>query len=160
MKTQLLIYTFENSKIREWVEENVEGRVLNLFAGKTKLNCDEVRNDIRKEMPADYYKDALDFVFFWKENHSQEPFDTVLLDPPYSYRKSMTKYEGAVSSPFNQIKNGLLDIVTGRGIVITFGHHSVVMGEKRGFVQEHLLLMSHGGAIHDTMAVIERSRRL
>jgi hypothetical protein len=30
------------------------------------------------------------------------------------------------------------------------------MGQRRGFEQEHILLMSHGGAIHDTIAVIER----
>ncbi len=30
------------------------------------------------------------------------------------------------------------------------------MGNKRGFKQEHILLMSHGGAIHDTIAVVER----
>ena len=48
------------------------------------------------------------------------------------------------------------EIMDKRGIVITFGYHSNVMGKNRGFEQEHILLMSHGGAIHDTIAVIER----
>ena len=41
------------------------------------------------------------------------------------------------------------------GIVITFGYHSVSMGNKRGFTQKKILLLSHGGAIHDTIAIIE-----
>jgi hypothetical protein len=50
----------------------------------------------------------------------------------------------------------VVDILEPNGIVITFGYHSNVMGQRRGFEQEHILLMSHGGAIHDTIAVIER----
>jgi hypothetical protein len=162
MKTPLRRYTFENRRIREWVESHVEGRALNLFAGKTLLNCREVRNDLREEMPADYHMDALEFVNHWNDPmfyKDRHPFDTVILDPPYAYRKSMTKYEGAVSSPFNQIKNVIPNILTLEGIVITFGYHSNVMGERRGFEQDHLLLMSHGGAIHDTIAIIERKTR-
>lgn len=152
MKTPLRKYTFENRRIREWLERKVEGKVLNLFAGKTLLNCREVRNDIREEMPAEYHMDALERVETWMG----DPFDTIILDPPYAYRKSMEMYGGAISSPFNQIKNFIPNILTLEGIVITFGYHSNVMGEKRGFSQEHLLLMSHGGAIHDTIAIIER----
>ena len=116
------------------------------------LQCDEIRNDVRVDMPADYHMDALDFVKRW----GGERFNTILLDPPYAYRKSMEMYEGAVSSPFNQIKNQLYRIIHKNGIVITFGYHSNVMGKSRNYRQEHILLMSHGGAIHDTIAVIER----
>ena len=152
LKTPLNKYTFKAPKIRQWVEENVEGKVLNLFAGQIKLNCDEIRNDLRDTMPADYHMDALEFVSTWKG----DKFNTVLLDPPYAYRKSMEMYDGAISSPFNRIKNHIPNILTNDGIVITFGYHSNVMGQKRGFTQEHILLMSHGGAIHDTIAVVER----
>jgi len=155
MKTPLRKYTFENRRIKEWVELHAGGKVLNLFAGRTLLNCHEVRNDLREEMPADYHMDALDFVKHWQG----DSFDTVILDPPYAYRKSMEMYEGAISSPFNQIKNHIPNILVMEGIVITFGYHSNVMGEKRGFEQEHLLIMSHGGAIHDTLAIIERRVR-
>jgi hypothetical protein len=152
MKTPLYRYTFKNKKIKKWVEENVEGRVLNLFAGKYKLNCDEIRNDVRVDMPCDYHMDALDFVIRWEG----KKFNTIVLDPPYAYRKSMEMYEGAVSSPFNQIKNELDRIMYPNHLVITFGYHSNVMGTSRNYKQEHILLMSHGGAIHDTIAVVER----
>lgn len=151
-KTPLKRYTFENKWVREWVEEHVEGKVLNLFAGKTRLLCDEVRNDLDETMPAEYHLDALEFCETWRG----PKFGTVLLDPPYSYRKSMEMYKGKVTSPFNAMKDALIPILKKDGIVITFGFHSVSMGIVRSFKQEHILLMSHGGAMHDTIAVIER----
>lgn len=161
LKTPLYRYTFKNRKVREWVEQNCEGLVLNLFAGQYKLNVDEVRNDLRQDMNADYHMDALEFVKWWTNEEVGRPrnctkFDTIVLDPPYAYRKSMEMYEGAVSSPFNQVKNHIQEIMNPNAIVITFGYHSNVMGKTRGYKQEHILLMSHGGAIHDTIAVIER----
>lgn len=152
LKTPLYRYTFKNSKIRGWVEKNAEGKVLNLFAGKTKLNLDEVRNDIDETMVADYHLDALEFVKTWKG----EKFDTIVLDPPYSYRKAMEMYNGHKASSFNILKDNIPNVLAENGIVITFGYHSVNMGKKRGFKQEHILLMSHGGAIHDTIVIIER----
>jgi hypothetical protein len=156
MKTPLYKFTFKNKRIREWVESQISGYTLNLFAGETKLECVEVRNDMREEMPADYHMDAFEFVDWWGKQNARTLFDTVVLDPPYSYRKSMTRYEGAVSSDFNRVKDLLPKIMAYRGNVITFGYHSNVMGKVRGFEQEHILLMSHGGAIHDTIAVNER----
>ena len=152
MKTPLYRYTFKNKRIRGWVEDNCEGKVLNLFSGKFKLNVDEIRNDIREDMIADYHMDALEFV---QSNPSNIKYDTVVLDPPYAYRKSMEMYDGAVSSPFNKVKDAIPNILNKGGRVITFGYHSNVMGKKRGFEQLHLLVMSHGGAIHDTLAIIE-----
>ena len=145
-------YTFKIDKIRNWVEVNVEGKVLNLFAGMTELTCDEIRNDLDVTMNAQYHKDALDFIKEWEG----EKFGTILLDPPYSYRKSMEMYNGKVMSPFNALKDILPSILYKNGIIITFGYHSIVMGRKRNFEVEHICLISHGGAIHDTIATIER----
>lgn len=138
-------------KNKKWFDDRKD-RQHYLFAGKYKLNCNEIRNDIRVDMPADYHMDALEFVKTW----NKYKFDTIILDPPYAYRKGMEMYDGAISSSFNQVKNNINDIIKPRGIVITFGYHSVILGKKRGYKQEHILLMSHGGAIHDTIAVIER----
>jgi len=52
IKTNLRRYTFESPKIKEWVESRAEGNVLNLFAGKTLLNLNEVRNDVDESMNA------------------------------------------------------------------------------------------------------------
>ena len=153
LKTPLNRFTFKNKKIKAWVESKCEGLTLNLFAGKTILDIDEIRNDLNMDMPADYHLDALGFVEKWKG----DKFGTVLLDPPYSFRKSMEMYSGIVMSPFNALKNAIPRVLSKRGIVITFGYHSVAMGQNRGFFQEHLLVMSHGGAIHDALVIVERS---
>lgn len=151
LKTPLNKYTFSIKPIREWVEKNAKGKVLNLFAGKTKLNLEEFRVDADITMSADWYGDSFDFVKFCKKK-----FDTIILDPPYAYRKSMEMYNGHKASRFNMIKDLIPKIINKNGIVITFGYHSVSMGKKRGFIQDKILLMSHGGAIHDTIAVIEK----
>lgn len=145
-------YTFSVKPIRVWVEQICEGRVLNLFAGKTRLMLEETRNDLNPEMPAEYHCDALAFLRNWQG----EKFHTILLDPPYAYRKSMELYQGIVCSPFRQLKDAIPNCLASGGLVITFGYHSVVMGKKRGFTLERLALFSHGGAIHDTIASIER----
>ncbi|MDT3401268.1 hypothetical protein [Mucilaginibacter terrae] len=145
-------YTFRLKPIRNWVERTCEGRVLNLFAGYTLLNVDETRNDLDPEAPAGLHLDALELLRTWKG----AKFNTILLDPPYAYRKSMELYKGIVCSPFKQLKDTLADCLEPGGIVITFGYHSIVMGRTRNFTLERLALFSHGGAIHDTIASVER----
>lgn len=145
-------YTFSVQAMRLWVEKACEGRVLNLFAGQTRLAADEIRNDLDTEAKAEYHLDALEFLRSWQEF----PFDTILLDPPYAYRKSMEMYKGIVCSPFRQLKDEIPGCLKPGGKVITFGYHSIVMGRQRNFRLERLALFSHGGAIHDTIATVER----
>jgi 23S rRNA G2069 N7-methylase RlmK/C1962 C5-methylase RlmI len=145
-------YTFSVKTIRTWVEQTCEGRVLNLFAGQTRLAVDEVRNDLDPQMPADFHLDALEFLRGW----TGEKFRTILLDPPYAYRKSMELYKGMVCSPFRQLKDAIPACLEPGGLVITFGYHSIVMGRNRVFRLERLAIFSHGGAIHDTIASVER----
>ena len=152
IKCPLHRYTFSVKNIREWVEANCEGKTLNLFAGRTKLNIDEVRNDLDEDALSDYHMDAVEFLRTWEGIK----FDTVLLDPPYAYRKSMEMYKGILCSPFRQLKDEVTNVLKSGGKVITFGYHSNTMGKNRGFCVEKIGLFSHGGAIHDTIASVER----
>lgn len=152
IKCPLSRYTFSVKPIREWVERNCEGKTLNLFAGITKLSIDEVRNDLDSEALAEYRLEALEFLRNWEG----DKFDTILLDPPYAYRKSMEMYKGIRCSPFRQLKDAIPSILEAEGKVITFGYHSNTMGAGRGFKVEKIALFSHGGAIHDTIASVER----
>lgn len=147
-------YTFEQPKVKKWIEEKCRGKVLNLFAGKTRLNTNEVRVDLSNEFNPDYCMDAFSFVLYAKENNYK--FDTIILDPPYSLRKSMEKYNGKICSTFNKIKNELPYILNENGIIITLGYTSVCMGKIRGFKKVEICLICHGGAHHDTIAVIEK----
>ena len=152
IRTNLKRYTFSCPKIKKWVEDNSFGLVLNLFSGKTKLNLNEIRNDIDTTMNADYHKDALDFVLEWKG----KKFDTIILDPPYSYRKGMELYNGHRNSRFKLIVDNLKSILNKDGIIISFGYHSTFMGEKRGFYLQKLAVFAHGGAQHCTIGIIEK----
>ena len=153
VRTNLRRYTFDSPKIKKWVEENSKGKVLNLFAGKNKLDLDEVRNDKDKSMNANYHKDALNFIREWEG----EKFDTIILDPPYSYRKSMEMYNGNRNSRFKMIADEIPRILKKDGIVISFGYHSTFLGKKRNFELNKLCIFAHGGSQHCTIGIIENS---
>ena len=151
INTNLRRYTFESPKIKEWVENNAYGSVLNLFAGETLLDLNETRVDIDQYMISHYCRDALDFVGKWNGTN----FDTIILDPPYSYRKAMEMYKGNYSSRFKRIADKIPEILKPGGRVISFGYHSTFMGKKRGFSLKKLCVFAHGGAQHCTIGIIE-----
>ncbi|MEK6890861.1 MAG: hypothetical protein AABX03_01865 [Nanoarchaeota archaeon] len=148
-------YTFEMPKLKLWVESICEGKVLNLFAGKTKLNVDEIRNDLDGEVFANYHMDAFEFINYWILEQKGK-FDTVIVDPPYSDRKSMEKYGGRIVSKFRKLKDILPQIVNDNGIVISCGYHSTCLGRSRGFEKEQICLIGHSGSYHDTLVLVER----
>jgi len=152
IKTNLRRYTFECPKIKQWVEDNSFGPTLNLFAGKVVLNIDEVRNDLELTMVAEYHEDSLDFVMNW----SGHKFTTVILDPPYSYRKSMEMYNGHRNSRFKRVADELPRILHPYARVISFGYHSTFMGKIRGFDLIKMCVLAHGGAQHCTIAIVEK----
>lgn len=154
INTNLRRYTFDSPKIKKWVEENSCGKVLNLFAGKNKLDLDEIRNDVNINMVADFHLDALDFV-----KQCKTKFDTIILDPPYAYRKAMEMYNGNYSSRFKQLADEIPRILNNSGKVISFGYHSTFLGKKRGFKLNKLCVFAHGGSQHCTIGIIEKKRR-
>ena len=153
IRTNLKRYTFEAPRIKKWVENRSNGRVLNLFAGKTELNLNEIRNDVDTSMPANYHLDALEFV-----KSTNMKFDTILLDPPYAYRKAMEMYKGNYTSKFKLIADTIPRLLNRRGRVISFGYHSTFMGKKRNFKLEELCVFAHGGAQHCTIGIIEKKQ--
>ena len=153
--TNLRRYTFENQKFKEWVESNCGRHVLNLFAGKTRLNVEqECRVDIDATMPATHM-DALEFALHAEEN--KWLFDTVVLDPPYAYRKAMEMYNGNYCSKFKRLADVIPAILAPGGNVISFGYHSTFLGKRRGFYLDKMCVFAHGGAQHCTIGIIERA---
>ena len=154
IRTNLRRYTFESPKIKKWVEDNSDGKCLNLFAGKTKLDLDEIRNDIDTTALADYHKDAVEFVKEWKGHK----FDTIILDPPYAYRKAMEMYKGNYTSRFKLLADLVPSILNEDGRVISLGYHSTFLGMVRGFELDKLCVFAHSGAQHCTIGIIERKK--
>jgi len=147
-------FTFDMPKLKRWVEDRCEGKVLNLFAGKTMLGIDELRNDICIDMPAHYHLEVEEFIKMAVEKGLK--FDTVILDPPYNSRKSREKYEGRYIGSFTKIKDILPQIITENGLVITFGYDTVGMSKSRGIEKIEICIICHNGDYQDTLGVMER----
>ena len=83
-------------------------------------------------------------------------FDTIILDPPYAYRKAMEMYNGHYTSKFKQIADILSAILSDNGKVISFGYHSTFLGKKRNAELSKLCVFAHGGAQHCTIGIVEK----
>lgn len=159
-------YTFEQPKLKAWVESYCMGNILNLFAGKVKLNVPEIRVDIDPEMPADYHMDAYEFVRMvgltgnlpGSTSGALLKFDTVVLDPPYNIRKAREKYEGHWIGKLTKVKNLLPHIIAPGGRVISLGYDSVGMSKSRGFKKIAICLVCHGGDHNDTICLVEEKQ--
>ena len=143
-------WTFEQPKLKEWIERRCNGKVLNLFAGKTKLKVDEFRVDASNEFSPNIVSDGYDFV-----KNTKMKFDTIILDPPYNLRKSREKYDGKYIGSFTKIKNILKNILNDGGKIITLGYDSVGMGVGRGFEKIDICLICHNGDHNDTICTVE-----
>lgn len=143
-------YTFEQPKLKKWCEEWSKGKVLNLFAGTTKMNLDEYRVDIDASTNPDFCGDAFEFV-----TTTTIKFDTIILDPPYNLRKSREKYGGRFIGSFTKIKNELVRIINDGGRVITFGYDTVGMSRSRGFEKVAICVVCHNGDHNDTLCLVE-----
>lgn len=159
MKQPLNKYTFKAPKIHKWVQDHCRDKgVLNLFAGPTFIGeCREIRNDMDNSIPALYHMDALDLVRQEiKENLAEyEKYDVIIIDPPYSYRKSMELYNGHRNSRFKLLLDELPKILRKDGKVVIFGYCASYMGRSRGFKIDEILVIDHSGAQHATLAVVE-----
>jgi len=143
-------WTFQQPKLKKWVESWCYGEVLNLFAGQTALNVNETRVDVSPQWKPDYCVDAYEFV-----TTTGRTFDTIILDPPYNIRKAREKYEGRWIGKLTKIKNVLYGILRPHGRVISLGYDSVGMSRSRGFEKVALCVVCHGGDHNDTLCLVE-----
>ncbi len=155
LKQPLNHWTFKAPKIKKWVEDHCRGKLtLNLFAGKTRLEeCLEITNDLDTSFTTDFKMDALECVRYLITKGFK--FTRIVLDPPYSYRKSMELYKGHRNSRFKLILDLLPEILCKDGKIITFGYCASYMGKIRGFKVEEILIIDHSGAQHATLAIVE-----
>lgn len=139
-------WTFAPDVVREWLEARLEGRVLNLFAGGTRLRHDGevVRNDLDESVPADTRVDARAIA----DRFPPGSFDTVVMDPPLSMHGS---------GDFERVKSAVAELLRADGVAITAGRNSAGLGSTRGFETVELCLVAHPGGADDTILVVERS---
>lgn len=149
-------WTFQMPKLRSWVEVRLEGRVLNLFGGVTKLtppaDGQVVTNDLY--LPeADHQRDACDLTQWLDCEHE---FDTIVFDPPYSDFQAVKTYGMKKAQKVTHARDVVEYVLKPGGRVISLGFNSTGMGKGRGYEKESILMVNCGGSHNDYIIVSER----
>lgn len=147
--------TFLMPKTRKWVEDRLEGQVLNLFGGMTRLTyAGEIDyNDLNPGIPADLRLDACD-PDLWANMAAS--YDTIIFDPPYSFHQAVVTYGMKRKQKVSLARDVVEFVLRPGGRVISLGWNSTGMSASRGFEKEALLLVNHGGSHNDTIILSER----
>lgn len=153
-------WTFTIKPIKELLSRYVNtlvGYWCDPFAGENSPA--QVQNDLSGK--CEYCFDALEFL----KKMETGKFDGVLFDPPYSITQAKQCYEGRGMEQLEikptsmkywaECKNEIKRILKPEGIVICFGWNSMGLGINRGFTQEEILLVPHGGSKNDTIVTVE-----
>jgi len=147
-------WTFEYQPAREFVEENLTGRVLNACAGKTTLNHDGeiIRNDLNPERDADTHHDVAEIA----SHFEPQSFDTVVFDPPFDDHQAQDKYDGLRADSVLDAFNEFEKLVAPHGQVLTFGWNSWGMSSIEAFEREETVLLQRGPCLRDVIVTVDR----
>lgn len=142
-------------KLKKWVEEQCEGRVLNMFGGVVRLLGDVVHNDIdaSKLKDGDLNKNAY-LLEQWQDQIGS--FDTVILDPPYTAFQAVHSYGLKKQQDISHARDVTEWVLKPGGKVITLGFNSTGMSKSRGFTKERIALVNCGASHNDILVVSER----
>lgn len=147
-------WTFQMPKLRQWVEDRLEGSVLNLFGGVVRLP-NAIHNDINTDLldTDDLNRDAFDLAA-WRDLYSA--FDCVVFDPPYSAHQAVVSYGTKKAQMVTHARDVVEYVLKPGGRVISLGFNSTGMSASRGFDKESILLVNCGGSHNDYIVMSER----
>lgn len=152
------IDTFKMKKLRQWILKWCQGRILNVFGGRTRLseyNGEILHNDLNQEIEADTHYDAL----FIDRYFEPESFDTIILDPPYSMFQAVHSYNGFRCQDITRVRKAIDKLLKNGGIVISLGWNSTGMSKKRGYEKLAICIVSSGGSHNDIIITVERKMK-
>lgn len=145
-------WTFRADKIRTWVEQHLEGRVMNTCAGPTRLDHTPVhRNDIDPAIDADTHVDVRVLP-----DHLDEEFDVVVYDPPFTSHQAATTYDQPAPGYGLDVLDALDAVLAPGGRVIIFGYSTWGMPAARGYRHDAVGLFNSLGRQHDYLGVVDR----
>jgi len=153
-------WTFQSRTIREWVEQRLQGRVLNACAGKTMLAHDYeiVRNDIDEQRDADLHVDVCEVA----DELEAESFDTIVYDPPFSQYQASRSYEGQDVGDAALAKRQFDLLLRPGGRVIQFGFTTTCMpveiereDETVQYRREAVAIFNTLGQMNDYLATMD-----
>jgi hypothetical protein len=115
-------WTFQTKKIRDALLPHLRGRVLNPFAGVTRLDeykrgISEVRNDLNTECDADYHVDAAELGGLFEP----KLFDVAVLDPPFSQSQADEHYDSMHARDMGEVRREVAALVKPGGTIVEFG---------------------------------------
>lgn len=157
--------TFSIKPINELLHKTINGgqSVLDPFSnGEREFGT--LTNDLNPDVDSDYHLDALQFL----KQVDDSSQDVVLYDPPYSPRQVSESYKGfgkqvtALDTSAHWRRQHLDEIkrvLKNNGILVSFGWNTNGGGAKRGFLQEEILIVAHGGSHNDTLVTVEKLKK-
>lgn len=146
-------WTFQSDKIRRWVEQRLQGRVLNACAGTTKLAHDHeiVRNDIDEDRDADSHVDVCEIG----AHFDAESFDTIVYDPPFSQNQATRSYDGQEVGDDALAKRQFDTLLAPGGRVIQFGFTTTCMPMSLGYERQAVAVWNTLGRMNDYLSVVD-----
>jgi hypothetical protein len=146
-------WTFESGMVRKWVENRLEGRVLNPCCGPTKLkhSGEVVRNDLDESVNADYHMKARDLP----DELGSEVFDTIVFDPPWNVYQANEKYDGRMVGKSTIMGEALDELLKHGGKVLSFGYIPQVMPREYGYERDELAVFAPHGRRKAFFGVVE-----
>ena len=147
-------WTFQSKKIRKWVEQRLQGRVLNACAGKTKLNHDHeiVRNDIDQQRDADVHVDVCEIG----DHFDAESFGTIVYDPPFSQNQANRSYDGQQVGDDALAKRQFDELLSPGGKVIQFGFTTTCMPMEQGYQRQEAVIWNTLGRMNDYLSTVDK----
>lgn len=149
-------WTFKAKKVKKFVEEQCRGPTLNLFAGKIRLDIDELRVDILDDYDPDICMDAEDFIS--RAKHPYANYDTIIYDPPWNERKSKELFNGKYIGKFTKMKDDIVALLNPNGQIISLGYTITNFGKKRGMHLKELAIVNPHGEIRPYFISIEEKQ--
>jgi hypothetical protein len=147
-------WTFQSDKIRRWVEQRLQGRVLNACAGKTKLAHDHeiVRNDIDEDRDADLHVDVCCIA----DELEKESFGTIVYDPPFSQYQANRTYDGEQVGDDALAQRQFDELLAPGGRVIQFGFTTTCMPMSLGYERREVAVWNTLGRMNDYLSVVDK----
>lgn len=156
--------TFSVSPIGDFVRRYLAASTVSVDPFARNKRWATHTNDLDPATTADHHMDAEDFCRMLAGQGVVA--DLGIFDPPYSPRQISECYRNIGrevgmagtqnAALYKRVRDALDAIIAPGGIVLSFGWNSAGMGTTRGYVQDELLLVAHGGGHNDTICVAER----
>lgn len=161
-------FSFETTKLREWVESHFHGEVLNACCGPTKLDYDRIhRNDkhqslsvtidgSRKRIPidADTYFDVRELA-----EKLDKRFEVIIYDPPFSKQQANQTYGLESTADYSTDITAVFDeLLKPGGKVLQLGFSSTMFASHPSFETVEVNLFNTLGRMDDWITTVSEKR--